>query len=62
MSRCCPVYVSSAPDQPLPPLQPIVISHRKSLSNFMANFNLEGFTTLPVYHNHGHSCLWRAVS
>lgn len=40
--------------------KPIVISHRKSVGNFSSNFGLTGFTTLPLYHNHGHSCLYRA--
>ncbi|KAG8964763.1 hypothetical protein FRC03_001374 [Tulasnella sp. 419] len=41
--------------------KPIRISHRSSVNNFVQNFNIKGLTTLPLYHNHGHSCFYRAI-
>ncbi|GAA5860908.1 hypothetical protein JCM8547_003885 [Rhodosporidiobolus lusitaniae] len=41
--------------------KPIYISHQSTCFNIATNFNLAGFTTLPLYHNHGHSCFWRAL-
>jgi acyl-CoA synthetase (AMP-forming)/AMP-acid ligase II len=41
--------------------KPIEMTHRRALANYLTSFNLEGFTTLPLYHNFGHSCLWRAI-
>ncbi|GAA5820969.1 hypothetical protein JCM11251_001899 [Rhodosporidiobolus azoricus] len=41
--------------------KPIYISHQSSMFNVATNFGLAGFTTLPLYHNHGHSCFWRAL-
>lgn len=41
--------------------KPIYISHQSTCFNVATNFNLAGFTTLPLYHNHGHSCFWRAL-
>ncbi|KAM0749958.1 L-aminoadipate-semialdehyde dehydrogenase [Meredithblackwellia eburnea MCA 4105] len=41
--------------------KPIYITHTATAFNVSLNFGLEGFTTLPVYHNHGHSCLYRAL-
>ncbi|GAA6034265.1 hypothetical protein JCM8097_003814 [Rhodosporidiobolus ruineniae] len=41
--------------------KPIYITHGSTCFNIATNFNLAGFTTLPLYHNHGHSCFWRAL-
>ncbi|EJU02829.1 L-aminoadipate-semialdehyde dehydrogenase [Dacryopinax primogenitus] len=41
--------------------KPIVLSHIASVRNFSQHFGLRGFTTLPLYHNHGHSCFYRAI-
>jgi acyl-CoA synthetase (AMP-forming)/AMP-acid ligase II len=41
--------------------KPIYITHQSTCFNIATNFNLAGFTTLPLYHNHGHSCFWRAL-
>ncbi|GAA5892683.1 hypothetical protein JCM6882_000555 [Rhodosporidiobolus microsporus] len=41
--------------------KPILISHQSTCFNIATNFGLAGFTTLPLYHNHGHSCFWRAL-
>ncbi|KAG8995366.1 hypothetical protein FRB94_009200 [Tulasnella sp. JGI-2019a] len=40
--------------------KPIVISHRAAIGNFSNGFKMSSFTTLPLYHNHGHACLHRA--
>ncbi|GJN93246.1 hypothetical protein Rhopal_006293-T1 [Rhodotorula paludigena] len=41
--------------------KPIYITHASTAFNVATNFGLCGFTTLPLYHNHGHSCFWRAI-
>ncbi|KZO94102.1 acetyl-CoA synthetase-like protein [Calocera viscosa TUFC12733] len=41
--------------------KPIVLSHIASVRNFSQHFGLRGFTTLPLYHNHGHACFYRAI-
>ncbi|KAI5478357.1 hypothetical protein MNV49_005208 [Pseudohyphozyma bogoriensis] len=40
--------------------KPIYTTHSAFVFNIAGNFGLQGFTTLPLYHNHGHSCLYRA--
>lgn len=41
--------------------KPIYQTHSCALKNFANNFNLRGFITLPLFHGHGISCLFRAV-
>ncbi|KDQ59731.1 hypothetical protein JAAARDRAFT_192204 [Jaapia argillacea MUCL 33604] len=41
--------------------KPIWITHRASVANITNNFNLKGFITLPLFHNHGHMGLYRAI-
>ncbi|KAJ9094096.1 hypothetical protein QFC21_006197 [Naganishia friedmannii] len=42
--------------------KPIILSHKASAYNFSGTgFGLQAFTTLPLYHNHGHSCFYRAI-
>ncbi|KAJ5701319.1 hypothetical protein N7488_008867 [Penicillium malachiteum] len=36
-------------------------SHAGALRNYANNFSLKGFITLPLFHAHGISCLFRAV-
>lgn len=33
---------------------------KATVANAVVNFNASGFTTLPLYHNGGHACLYRA--
>ncbi|KAJ6024668.1 hypothetical protein N7540_005465 [Penicillium herquei] len=41
--------------------KPIYQSHAGALRNYANNFGLKGFITLPLFHAHGISCLFRAV-
>ncbi|KAJ5107632.1 hypothetical protein N7456_004307 [Penicillium angulare] len=41
--------------------KPIYQSHSGALKNYANNFGLKGFITLPLFHAHGISCLFRAV-
>lgn len=41
--------------------KPIYITGASTTFNIATNFGLSGLTTLPLYHNHGHSCFWRAL-
>ncbi|KAK5166578.1 uncharacterized protein LTR77_008121 [Saxophila tyrrhenica] len=41
--------------------KPIYQTHRASLYTYSQNFGLVGFITLPLYHNHGICCLFRAI-
>ncbi|TNY17771.1 L-aminoadipate-semialdehyde dehydrogenase [Rhodotorula diobovata] len=41
--------------------KPIYISGASTAFNIATHFGLSGLTTLPLYHNHGHSCFWRAL-
>lgn len=41
--------------------KPIFQTHGPCLANYSNGFRLRGFITLPLYHNHGLSCLFRAI-
>ncbi|KAI9369802.1 hypothetical protein BJX61DRAFT_545228 [Aspergillus egyptiacus] len=41
--------------------KPIFQTHSGALRNYANNFGLKGFITLPAFHAHGISCLFRAV-
>lgn len=41
--------------------KPIPQIQRAAIKNYAGNMNMDGFITLPLYHNHGISCLFRAV-
>ncbi|KAJ9257377.1 hypothetical protein DTO207G8_2131 [Paecilomyces variotii] len=41
--------------------KPIPQIQRAAIKNYAGNMNMNGFITLPLYHNHGMSCLFRAV-
>ncbi|KAK5004059.1 hypothetical protein LTR28_009394, partial [Elasticomyces elasticus] len=41
--------------------KPIYQTHRGALQNYVKNFGLQGFITLPLFHAHGISCLFRAI-
>lgn len=41
--------------------KPIYQTHSGALKNYANNFGLKGFITLPLFHAHGISCLFRAV-
>lgn len=41
--------------------KPIFQTHSGALKNYANNFGLRGFITLPLYHAHGISCLFRAM-
>ncbi|KAH8704891.1 hypothetical protein BGW36DRAFT_284750 [Talaromyces proteolyticus] len=41
--------------------KPIFQTQRASVRNYATNMNMRGFITLPLYHNHGISCLFRAI-
>lgn len=41
--------------------KPIFQTHRAALYTYSQNFGLVGHITLPLYHNHGICCLFRAI-
>jgi acyl-CoA synthetase (AMP-forming)/AMP-acid ligase II len=41
--------------------KPIYQTHRAALNNYASNLNLRGFITLPLYHAHGISSVFRAL-
>lgn len=41
--------------------KPIFQTHRAALTNYASNLNLKGFITLPLYHAHGISSVFRAI-
>ncbi|CAG8156043.1 unnamed protein product [Penicillium nalgiovense] len=41
--------------------KPIYQTHSGALRNYANNFGLKGFITLPLFHAHGISCLFRAI-
>ncbi|KAJ5629105.1 acetyl-CoA synthetase-like protein [Penicillium lividum] len=41
--------------------KPIYQTHAGALKNYANNFGLRGFITLPLFHAHGISCLFRAL-
>ncbi|KAJ5240865.1 uncharacterized protein N7469_002456 [Penicillium citrinum] len=41
--------------------KPIYQTHSGALKNYANNFGLKGFITLPLFHAHGISCLFRAL-
>lgn len=44
------------------PPKPIYQTHHAALRNCENNMNMEGFITLPLYHGHGVSCIFRAFT
>lgn len=42
--------------------KPIYQTHSGNLRNYANNFGLRGYITLPLFHAHGISCLFRAIS
>jgi acyl-CoA synthetase (AMP-forming)/AMP-acid ligase II len=41
--------------------KPIYQTHNAALNNYSSNFNLRGFITLPLYHAHGISSVFRSI-
>ena len=41
--------------------KPIYQTHSAALNNYSSNFNLRGFITLPLYHAHGISSVFRSI-
>lgn len=41
--------------------KPIRQTHAAALSNYASNFNMKGFITLPLFHAHGLSSVFRAI-
>jgi acyl-coenzyme A synthetase/AMP-(fatty) acid ligase len=41
--------------------KPIFQTQRAAVKNYATNMNMRGFITLPLYHNHGISCLFRSI-
>ncbi|KAG2150554.1 L-aminoadipate-semialdehyde dehydrogenase [Suillus clintonianus] len=41
--------------------KPIVATNKAAVGNCIMNFGLTSLTTLPLYHGHGHSNLYRAI-
>ena len=41
--------------------KPIFQTQGAAIRNYAGNMNMSGFITLPLYHNHGISCLFRTV-
>jgi len=42
--------------------KPIHQTHSAALRNYASNFNLPGLITLPLFHAHGLSCVFRAIT
>lgn len=51
------IHSSGSTGQP----KPIFQTHQVALRNYANNFGLRGFITLPLFHAHGISCLFRAI-
>jgi acyl-CoA synthetase (AMP-forming)/AMP-acid ligase II len=41
--------------------KPIYQSHKSALTNYSSGLGYRAFLTLPLYHNHGMSCFFRAI-
>ncbi|RAL17287.1 putative NRPS-like enzyme [Aspergillus homomorphus CBS 101889] len=41
--------------------KPIFHTQQAALKNYAGHMNMSGFVTLPLYHNHGISCLFRTI-
>jgi thioester reductase-like protein len=41
--------------------KPIFQTQKAAIQNYAHNMNMRGFITLPLYHNHGMSCLFRSL-
>lgn len=41
--------------------KPIFQTHQACLQNFTNGHSLRAFLTVPLYHTHGHACLFRAI-
>lgn len=41
--------------------KPIFQTQRSAIRNYASNMNMDGFITLPLYHNHGMSSLFRTI-
>ncbi|OAP65522.1 hypothetical protein AYL99_01494 [Fonsecaea erecta] len=41
--------------------KPIYQTHRACLENYSRGHGLRGLLTVPLYHTHGHACLFRAI-
>ncbi|KAG0707371.1 L-aminoadipate-semialdehyde dehydrogenase, partial [Suillus ampliporus] len=41
--------------------KPIIATNKAAVANCVVNFGLTSLTTLPLYHGHGHSNLYRAI-
>ncbi|CAG8107562.1 unnamed protein product [Penicillium olsonii] len=54
---CWVIHSSGSTGHP----KPIYQTHSGALKNYANNFGLRGFITLPLFHAHGISCLFRAV-
>jgi carbohydrate kinase (thermoresistant glucokinase family) len=55
----CAWIIHSSGSTGLP--KPIYQTHSCALRNFANNFGLRGYITLPLFHGHGISCLFRAM-
>ncbi|EXJ82474.1 hypothetical protein A1O3_06287 [Capronia epimyces CBS 606.96] len=55
----CAWIIHSSGSTGLP--KPIYQTHSSALTNFANNFGLRGYITLPLFHGHGISCLFRAI-
>ena len=41
--------------------KPIFQTHEACIQNYSAGHGLRSFLTVPLYHTHGHACLYRAI-
>ena len=57
-NQCWIIHSSGSTGLP----KPIYQTHFAALRNYATNMNLRGFITLPLYHAHGLSCTFRAIS
>lgn len=44
------------------PPKPIYQTHKAALRNYENSMNMEGFITLPLFHSHGLSCVFRGIT
>jgi acyl-CoA synthetase (AMP-forming)/AMP-acid ligase II len=58
-SRNIAFIIHSSGSTSLP--KPIFQTHGAAIKNYSGNMNMDGFITLPLYHNHGLSCLFRTI-
>ncbi|KAK7204879.1 hypothetical protein BZA70DRAFT_280239 [Myxozyma melibiosi] len=57
LKNCFIIHSSGSTGLP----KPIFQTHQAAINNYASSFEMKGFITLPLYHNHGISSFFRAV-